>query len=77
MHTIHCACHYLLKDRDIGIEFCQIRLRTPQLGVCKELQPPLSPKLAQEHLKPLFSEIANLDYFAPHNASFEKLLQFG
>jgi len=33
-------------------------LRTSQLGVCKELQPPLSPELVYEHLTPLFSEIA-------------------
>ena len=77
MYTIHCACHYLLRDRDIGIEFCQIRLRTPQLSVCKELQPALSPEFVQKHLQPLFSKIASFDCFAPHNTSSEKLLQLG
>ena len=34
--------HHTIGDIAIGIKLCQVRNRTPSLGICKEFQPPLS-----------------------------------
>ena len=73
---IYFTCHHPIGDLTVGIEFSQIRYRTSQLGVYKQVQPTLGSEFLQEHLQALFLKIRNLHNFAPHHPLLKKLGQF-
>ena len=55
------------------MEFCQIKGRTPHLGVCKQMQPALCLKFVKEDLQALFFRISNLHNLTPDHASLKKV----
>jgi len=73
---INFTCHHSIGDIAICIKFGQIWDRTPQMGVYKQFQPLLGPKLVQKHLQTLFLKVCHIHNFAPHHTSLKKLGQF-
>ena len=73
---IHFTCHHCIGDLTVGIKLCQIWYRTPQLGVCKQVQLAWDYKLLQEHLQTLFLKVHYLYNFTLYHPPLKKLTNF-